>query len=91
MTDEERAKREDDIKEAVKTCLRKAEDILKANQSRDGVRALFAMYTNSEGTEVYIAGHALAVDGIYQKAITHILGVTLQKAVGIDLTRVKER
>jgi len=58
------------IAEAVDACLNKAADILKANKG--GVRALFAVYADPNGTFVTSLGHTIALDTAYQQALLHV-------------------
>ena len=60
------------IREAVGTCLDKAEGILAANQE-SGTRGLFTIYVDEDGGTIISAGHTLALDSAYQKALRYII------------------
>lgn len=63
------------IREAIETCIEKAESILQENREvGDSIRGLLTVYADSEGVAMRTAGHSLALETAQNRAVVGILG-----------------
>ena len=81
MTNQEK---DSTIRQAIEVCLDKAEGILEANQEKGGIRSLFTVYVDGEGSMVRSTGHSLAMESGYQEALMHIISRLFHGAMEIE-------